>query len=207
MKHIFVGYGGRLRPRWQEAFSDAQGLSSLFELTPAREGEKRMLWFDISNTSAQERMALVNQCIASGSPVIVMSSLPNDDEAYEMLRNGAYGYCHNVAAPSQLVEIAQVVEHGGLWVGAAVMRRLVTIANRVSDHKPKNGTIRGLDELTHKELDVAKQVAVGATNKEIAEQLHMSERTVKAHLSSVFDKMAVRDRVQLALTMNNVKLH
>ncbi len=207
MKHIFVGHGGRLRPRWQEAFPDAQGLSSLFELTPAREGEKRMLWFDISNTSAQERMALVNQCIASGSPVIVMSSLPNDDEAYEMLRNGAYGYCHNVAAPSQLVEISQVVEHGGLWVGAAVMRRLVSMANRVSADKPKDSNIYGLNELTHKELDVAKQVAVGATNKEIAEQLHMSERTVKAHLSSVFDKMAVRDRVQLALTMNNVKLH
>jgi DNA-binding NarL/FixJ family response regulator len=67
--------------------------------------------------------------------------------------------------------------------------------------------IKGLDELTAKELEVAKQVAVGATNREIAEELHMSERTVKAHLSAVFDKMAVRDRVQLALTMNNVKLH
>lgn len=207
MKHIFAGYGGRLRPRWQEAFPDAHGVSSLFDLPPAREGEKRMVWFDISNTTAEERMALVNQCIESGSPVIVMSSLPNDDEAYEMLRNGAYGYCHNVAAPSQLVEIAQVVEHGGLWVGAAVMRRLVTMANRVAAERPKNGTIRGLNELTHKELDVAKQVAMGATNKEIAEHLHMSERTVKAHLSVVFDKMAVRDRVQLALTMNNVKLH
>jgi DNA-binding NarL/FixJ family response regulator len=122
MKHIFVGHGGQLRPRWQEAFPDAQGLSSLFELAPAKPGEARMLWFDISNTSAAERMALVNQCISSGLPVIVMSSLPSDEEAYDMLRNGAYGYCHNVAAPSQLMEIAQVVEHGGLWVGAAILK-------------------------------------------------------------------------------------
>lgn len=207
MKHIFVGYGGRLRPRWQEAFPDAQGLASLFELNHASEGEATMVWFDISNASEAERMALVNQAIACGAPVIVMSSLPNDDEAYDMLRNGAYGYCHNVAAPSQLIEIAQVIEHGGLWVGAAVMRRLVGIANRVAVEKPSGVSIRGLNELTHRELDVAKQVAIGATNKEIAEQLHMSERTVKAHLSAVFDKLAVRDRLQLALTMNNIKLH
>jgi len=207
MKHLFIGYGGRLRPRWQEAFPDALGIPSIEELAPAGSNEPKTLWLDISNTSEKERMNLVVECINTGIPVIVMSSLPNDDEAYEMLRNGAYGYCHNIAAPSQLVEIAQVVEHGGLWVGAEVMRRLVNIANRVAATKPQNSMIKGLGELTAKELEVAKQVAVGATNREIAEELHMSERTVKAHLSAVFDKMDVRDRVQLALTMNNVKLH
>ena len=51
---------------------------------------------------------------------------------------------------------------------------------------------------------VAEQIATGATNREISERLDITERTVKAHLSSIFEKLGVRDRVQLALSMNNV---
>jgi DNA-binding NarL/FixJ family response regulator len=51
---------------------------------------------------------------------------------------------------------------------------------------------------------VAEQIAHGATNREIAVALDISERTVKAHLSAIFDKLGVRDRVQLALAMNNI---
>jgi DNA-binding NarL/FixJ family response regulator len=206
MQHVFVGFGGKIRPRWQEAFPEATSLTSLFELRPSTNGG-RMVWFDVSNTTADERMAQVEQVITCGSPVIIMSSLPNDDEAYEMLKHGAYGYCHNVAAPSQLVEIAKVVENGGLWVGQGVMRRLVDIVNQFKPIKQLNGKEQAINSLTTKELAVAKQVAIGATNKEIADVLAMSERTVKAHLSSVFERLEVRDRVQLALTMNNIQIH
>ena len=54
---------------------------------------------------------------------------------------------------------------------------------------------------------VADQVAHGATNREIAQSLEITERTVKAHLSSIFRKLEVRDRVQLALAMNNIPTH
>lgn len=205
MQHVFVGFGGRMRPRWQEAFPDAIAKDSLLQLSISP-GVGRMLWFDISNTLKEERPAMVEEAVSCRSPVIIMSSLPDDEEAYDMLKRGAYGYCHNVAAPSQLVEIAQVVSHGGLWVGQGVMRRLISLANQVKPVTPLNGKARAIEGLTIKELSVAKQVAIGATNKEIADQLNMSERTVKAHLSSVFDKLDVRDRVQLALTMNNINV-
>ena len=60
------------------------------------------------------------------------------------------------------------------------------------------------DELTGREQMVAEQVALGASNREIAEKLEITERTVKAHLSAIFAKLGARDRVQLALKMNNI---
>jgi DNA-binding NarL/FixJ family response regulator len=61
-----------------------------------------------------------------------------------------------------------------------------------------------LSVLTAKELEVAADVAMGLNNKEIAEKRFMSERTVKSHLTSIFHKLHLRDRVQLALLMNGV---
>ena len=62
-----------------------------------------------------------------------------------------------------------------------------------------------LDSLTARELMVARLVAQGESNREIAEALEITERTVKAHLTAIFEKLQVRDRVQLALAMNNIK--
>ena len=59
-----------------------------------------------------------------------------------------------------------------------------------------------LDELTSREVMVAKLVGRGESNREIAAELEITERTVKAHLSAIFTKLGVRDRVQLALTVN-----
>jgi DNA-binding NarL/FixJ family response regulator len=64
-----------------------------------------------------------------------------------------------------------------------------------------------LNSLTSRETMVAERVAHGASNREIAEVLKISERTVKAHLTTSFEKLGVRDRVQLALRMNNIEIY
>ena len=60
------------------------------------------------------------------------------------------------------------------------------------------------EQLTGRERMVAEQVGLGANNNEIATRLNISERTVKAHLSSIFQQLGIRDRVQLALVINNL---
>ena len=69
---------------------------------------------------------------------------------------------------------------------------------------PRVGIETDLGVLTARERMVAERVAIGASNREIAEALEISERTVKSHLSSIFEKLAIRDRVQLALAVNRV---
>lgn len=83
-----------------------------------------------------------------------------------------------------------------------LMQRFLALSTRVV---PTEAPVDPeLNELTSRELMVAEQVAHGASNREIAEALDITERTVKAHLSAIFEKLGVRDRVQLALAMNNI---
>jgi DNA-binding NarL/FixJ family response regulator len=79
------------------------------------------------------------------------------------------------------------------------MARAVVATARLTAIEPGQGS--ALDGLTPRERDVAEQVALGASNKEIAERLDITPRTVKAHMGAIFDKLGVRDRLQLVLAL------
>ena len=83
-----------------------------------------------------------------------------------------------------------------------LMQRFLALSTRAIPTAAPEG--HQLNDLTARELMVAEQVAHGASNREIAQRLEITERTVKAHLSAIFEKLEVRDRVQLALRMNNI---
>ena len=131
-----------------------------------------------------------------------MVGVPDETEAFSLLKLGVQGYCHVKAAAEQLREIALVVEHGGLWMPPDLMQRFLALSTRAIPARTPEA--HHLNDLTSRELMVAGQVAHGASNREIAEALEITERTVKAHLSAIFEKLEVRDRVQLALRMNNI---
>ncbi len=130
--------------------------------------------------------------------------MESPQQAREALEAGASGYVHYLAVPMVLEQVAQVVAAGGMWLGADLMRQLVLATARilpVTPAKPVNGTRVDLSQLTSRELAVAELVAAGKTNKEVARELDITERTVKAHLGSAFDKLKVRDRLHLVLVM------
>lgn len=129
--------------------------------------------------------------------VVVLSSSPTTEEALTALEAGARGYCHSFAVPTLLREIAQVVAIGGLWVGPELLSRFVgAIRRQLPDSSEPLESI-----LSARELEVARAVAAGRSNKEVAAQLGITERTVKAHLGAVFEKLQVRDRLQLTLRL------
>lgn len=115
---------------------------------------------------------------------------------------GARAYCHQLALPSVLQEVQQVLASGGLWLGPELIQRLMAATRAVLERSP-NAPLPAVDlsVLSERERQVAQAVAAGRSNKEVASQLFISERTVKAHLSAVFDKLGIRDRVQLVLHM------
>ncbi|MBW8327654.1 MAG: response regulator transcription factor [Thiobacillus sp.] len=127
--------------------------------------------------------------------------MPEDDQGMAALAAGASGYCSALTLPAVLRQVAGVVEHGGLWVGPQLMRRLMQgLAARAGDTP---GPV--LDRLSQRERQVAEAVARGATNKEIARVMGITERTVKAHLSAAYEKLGVRDRMQLSLVVHGVE--
>ncbi len=202
MEQLFMTSGG-LRQRWQQAFPAARALARVGEMAAlTRAASECILWLDLESNPTAERLAHLHEAVAQGAKVVVMSATPTEAEAFRALNGGARAYCHLEAAPGQLREISLVVEHGGLWMLPGLVQRLVALSQRVvpaaASAHPQ------LDSLTSRELEVAEQVGRGASNREIAAALGITERTVKAHLSTIFDKLALRDRVQLALVMNNI---
>ena len=202
MEHVFVTPSGDLRERWLQAFPHAAVAADVAGLEVVASVASGVVWLDISITEARQLAGDVQAAVAFGWPVVVMAATPGEAQAFRLMKMGVVGYCHVKAAPEQLREVALVVQHGGLWMPPELMQRFVALSMRVVPGETAVET--ELNELTSRELMVAEQVARGASNREIAAALEISERTVKAHLSAIFHKLGVRDRVQLALAMNNI---
>lgn len=130
--------------------------------------------------------------------VIVMSDDPAAVECARVVNLGARGYCHSLATTELIREVATVVEHGGLWIGPELMTALVKVAGRLL---PERIPVEVARLLTPREREVVLALIGGLSNKECARKLDITERTVKAHLSSVFEKCGVRDRVQLLVRL------
>lgn len=139
--------------------------------------------------------------------VVVVSLMPYDAEGLRAVNAGARGYCHQLAVPDMLSEVAQAVAHGGIWLGPDLVQRLVSATHDLLTRGLAPPAVPAhqadLSALSDREAQVARAVAKGFSNKEVAEQLHISERTIKAHLGAVFEKLGVRDRVQLVLLISS----
>ncbi|MGC1172047.1 response regulator transcription factor [Polaromonas sp.] len=142
-------------------------------------------------------------------PCVVLSDRPTDDEALAAFSAGARGYCNTHAAAQVLSQVAAVVLQGGLWIGESLMQRLVSATSRIQAAagvtvSPVKRT--WTERLTDREKEVAITLATGASNKEIARLLGITERTVKAHIGAILEKLQVRDRLQLSLVVNGQTL-
>ena len=183
--------------RWLQAFPGGQWSNWATLQTAVGAGDTA--WVPVTYPDWAARVADLLQR-QPACRVVVVSGVPQDAEGLRALDAGARGYCHLLAVPEVMQEVAQVVAHGGLWVGPSLVQRLMAATREALQRSP-NATPPQADVsvLSERELQVARAVASGKSNKEVAEQLFISERTVKAHLGAVFEKLGVRDRVQLVL--------
>ncbi|VCU69260.1 Transcriptional regulatory protein DegU [Pigmentiphaga humi] len=131
--------------------------------------------------------------------LIVTSSQPAEDEAARALMGGASGYCHTYAPVETLASALEAVSTGGVWLGQALMSSLL---RQIDARSAPSGDWS--ESLTQRESRVARLAAGGHTNPRIATALGITERTVRAHLSSIFEKLGVGDRLQLALRVHGV---
>ncbi len=199
MAHTVITHTKEPAARWVDALGAVVLRSSILgvKLAPVT-----TYWLDFSTLEPHEALDLIDRIIAvdDAIPIVCMVPFPKDEEAFALLARGARGYCHVAAAASQLRLVANTVSNGGFWLPTTLMRRVMQSAGGLVAQSP-GGKALSLEDLTKREAQVAQAVAEGCSNREIAERLNISERTVKARLTSVFQKLDVRDRVQLALFM------
>ena len=124
-----------------------------------------------------------------GTRVVMLTSFSQRDVVIEAFDSGAIGFLLKDAEPSELISGIRAAARGDAPVSPRAARELL------QDRTQR----RPLDELTQRERDVLTLVGRGMANKQIAWRLGISEKTVKAHLGSVFDRLGVQDRTQAAL--------
>jgi DNA-binding NarL/FixJ family response regulator len=126
--------------------------------------------------------------------VIILTNYDDDEYVFDSLRAGADGYLLKDVTPEDLIEAIVTVAGGGSLLAPSVVRKVVDqFANsRHNERKPH-------DELTSRELEVLGALASGLSNREIAEQLCITEKTVKSHVGSILRKLQVGDRRQAML--------
>jgi DNA-binding NarL/FixJ family response regulator len=146
------------------------------------------------------------QIVASGSParIIILTTHDVDEYVFAALRAGASGFLLKDVRPPDLVEGIRVVARGDALLAASVTRRLLDrFANVLPDSSARPAD---LEELTERELEVLRLVALALSNAEIAGRLVLTEATVKTHVSSVLRKLDLRDRVQAVVYAYDVGL-
>ena len=148
---------------------------------------------ELNGIEATRRLA------AAGSPVrvLVLTTFDLDEYVYEAMRAGASGFLLKDARREQLAAAIRAVSAGEMLIDPAVTRRLVEDFCRRPP--PTTGIPAAAEELTERELEVARAVARGLTNAQIAGDLYLGETTVKTHIANILAKLNLRDRVQIVV--------
>jgi DNA-binding NarL/FixJ family response regulator len=132
---------------------------------------------------------------AAGRPrVLMLTTFDLDEYVYDALSAGASGFLLKDAPPEQLVAGIRVIAEGQSLLAPTVTRRLIKAFLR--ERTPPTEPPAALAELTDRELEVLGLIARGLSNTEIADELVVSDATVKAHVARVLSKLGLRDRVQ-----------
>lgn len=143
--------------------------------------------------------------VSPASRVLVLTTFHEDEEVFDALRAGACGYLLKDTPSGKLAEAIRAAVRGESVLEPSVATKVVAEFNRLSSLRGTEGAVAST-LLSGRELDVLRQVARGRTNKEIASALHVTEGTVKNHLTSIFSRLGVLDRTQAALKARDLGL-
>ena len=140
-------------------------------------------------------VAAIEQLKQQGCParILVITSFAEDEQIFPAIRAGALGYLLKDSRPNELIQAIRDVYRGEPYLHPTVARKLMDELSRERDLPPTE------EPLTERELEVLKLIAQGYSNREISEQVHLSERTIGKYTSNILGKLHLANRTQAAL--------
>ena len=149
------------------------------------------------------------RCINAGCKTLVLGEAWPENRQIAVYAQGASGYCDKKAPPVIAQKAVETVLKGDVWIQRDLISKV--IGTLVTHSKPapsskssQNRLAEALKTLSSREKEVVTRIRTGESNRQIAEHLFISERTVKAHLSSIFKKLNMSDRLQLVIYLQQL---
>lgn len=138
--------------------------------------------------------------------VIILTTFDDDEYVIEGLKAGARGYMLKDADSSEIIAAIRIVARGEALIQPSITRKVLAEFSRLATSAPTTRPSPLAEPLTEREMDVLHGIAAGHSNREIADQLCISEGTVKNYVSSLLAKLAVRDRTQAIIRARELGL-
>ncbi len=153
-------------------------------------------------------IAATSAIVAMADPpkVIVLTTFDADDFVVRALASGASGFLLKDTPPADIVAAVRKVHDGEPMLSPTVTEQLIRQVTEGAPSGRAEAALLTIQLLTERERDVAVAVGRGASNAEVAADLHMSVATVKAHISHIFTKLGATNRVQVAICMHDAGL-
>ncbi|MBU5615323.1 helix-turn-helix transcriptional regulator [Geomonas azotofigens] len=202
---LLASANGSLSNRWQglvaegNQVQECRTLGELKRVASLGEVELVLLHRELVDVAACAEL----RAAAPRARLFLLSDRPDPEEGLAFLKVGIVGYANSYIARDNLLEALRVITGGGVWLGQQVIQQLILEAAQsgAAAGRERN-TDKLLAPLTPTERKVAEMVAAGRTNLEIAADMGIVERTVKAHLTSIYGKLPAGNRLSLALLVN-----
>jgi DNA-binding NarL/FixJ family response regulator len=209
MSNIFIfTKNPRLLKKWKNALSESYHVeytTDIFDV-PTHVDSTSLIILDTSFLIEQA----INFDYFEKLPSVILLAGENypEEVQIEAMAAGASGYCEYEEAEKVFLKAVESVLSGEIWLQRHLVPKVIGSLVKIPDvNIGKNEASDALiKELSNRELDVAKMIGVGKTNKVIASDLEISERTVKAHLTSIYKKLDVPDRLHLAISITGIDI-
>ncbi|GIK57102.1 MAG: response regulator transcription factor [Chloroflexi bacterium] len=138
--------------------------------------------------------------------VIVLTTFDNDEDVFDGLRAGAVGYLLKDVPSARLYEAIRAAARGESFLQPSITAKVVAEFARMGTRPSPPGQSELVEPLSERELEILQHLATGASNREIANALYITEGTVKNHVTNILGKLGVRDRTQAALKAKDMGL-
>lgn len=195
MKLYLISDDIGLRARWMSIFALSQ--PTILSDMPSDIDENSILFISdtlLKNGSEEKLLNLFRH------RVMVLSMVPDFNAAQNFLVMGAMGYGNAMMHESHLYSAFQALEEGKVWLHPDFIALMISQIQDQDVGKKKSLSL--LDDLSKREREVALMLSDGATHQSIANALDITVRTVKAHATSIYQKLDVKDRLALSLLLH-----
>jgi len=157
---------------------------------------------DINGVEATQRILEIHSDVG----IIIVTMLEDDDSLFSAMRAGARGYVLKGADKAEMLKSIRAVASGEALFGPAIAGRLLNLFHNNPSQPKSESLSTAFPDLTDREREILSFIARGDTNTDIAEQLTISLKTVRNHVSSIFNKLQVTNRAQAAIRARDAGL-